>query len=539
MRIKPIDLYQQTKLLRDYRDYKQKIHTFFDYKPLDDFDHRYHDLQQRNFKREELSNALLTMNRQWDAPESTYRNIQRLRTPEAVTVIGGQQAGVLTGPMYTINKIISIIKLAREQEEKLNVPVIPVFWIAGEDHDFAEINHIFIEQEQQMNKYQVHQQVNNKTAISDIQIDKQIMNPWLDGLFKQLMETNYTKELYDEIRICLETSKTYVDFFAKLIFRLFPRSGLVLIDSGNKHTRELESDYFVQLIKHQPQISKGVSDSITKLQKLGYSPLLTAELTDAHLFYYQDGERILLNRMENGDWEGKQHEIRLTTAEMIQIAETNPFCLSNNVVTRPIMQELLFPNLAFIAGPGELSYWSALKSAFHALRIKMPPILPRYSITIIERSVEKLLKHYQLDTQRVINNGVLQDKAAWLESKSTPSIRQTADEARKKIARAQLPLREVAMAMRSDLGALAEKNLFYLQKHISYLESRLMQALEERHKIELAAFDLLHCTLHPADGLQERIWNPLLWLNAYGFNFIENLMNQAYSFEQEHYAVYV
>ncbi|MGX4669132.1 bacillithiol biosynthesis cysteine-adding enzyme BshC [Cerasibacillus sp. JNUCC 74] len=539
MRIKPIDLYQQTKLLRDYRDYKQKIHTFFDYKPLDDFDHRYHDLQQRNFKREELSNALLTMNRQWDAPESTYRNIQRLRTPEAVTVIGGQQAGVLTGPMYTINKIISIIKLAKEQEEKLNVPVIPVFWIAGEDHDFAEINHIFIEQEQQMYKYQVHQQVNNKTAISDIQIDKQIMNPWLDDLFKQLTETNYTKQLYDEIRICLETSKTYVDFFAKLIFRLFPRSGLVLIDSGNKHTRELESDYFVQLIKHQPQISKGVSDAITKLQKLGYSPLLTGELTDAHLFYYQEGERILLNRMENGDWEGKQHEIRLTTAEMIQIAETNPFCLSNNVVTRPIMQELLFPNLAFIAGPGELSYWSALKAAFHALRIKMPPILPRYSITIVERSVEKLLKHYQLDTERVINNGVLQDKAAWLERKNTPSIQQTADEVRKKIARAQLPLREVATAMRSDLGALAEKNLFYLQKHISYLESRLMQALEEKHKIELAAFDLLHCTLHPADGLQERIWNPLPWLNSYGFNFVENLINQDYSFEQEHYAVYV
>src|SRR5690625_6540117 len=90
--------------------------------------------------------------RQWDVRKSTLKNIERFRSEESVVVIGGQQAGIMTGPMYTINKVISIIQLAREQEDVLKIPVIPVFWIAGEDHDYEEINHLYLIKDEQIRK---------------------------------------------------------------------------------------------------------------------------------------------------------------------------------------------------------------------------------------------------------------------------------------------------------------------------------------------------------------------------------------------------
>src|SRR5690625_6427535 len=171
MQIDPIKLQKQNKLIKDYRNQDERIMNFFDY-PLDyTYEQRASDLKEREFNREELADVLYMINRQWDAPKSTLKNIERFRSEESVVVIGGQQAGIMTGPMYTINKVISIIQLAREQEEVLKIPVIPVFWIAGEDHDYEEINHLYLIEDEQIRKQKLHQHISGKYAISDIEIN--------------------------------------------------------------------------------------------------------------------------------------------------------------------------------------------------------------------------------------------------------------------------------------------------------------------------------------------------------------------------------
>src|SRR5690606_16933014 len=105
------------------------IMSYFSYQPFASLEKRVLDLKNRTFERQALSDILHKMNAHWDAPEQTLRQIERLKDDDSVVVIGGQQAGLLTGPLYTVNKIISIITYAKEQEEKLNIPVIPVFWI--------------------------------------------------------------------------------------------------------------------------------------------------------------------------------------------------------------------------------------------------------------------------------------------------------------------------------------------------------------------------------------------------------------------------
>ncbi len=517
---------------------KENIIKYFDYKPFGQFKDRMKDLQERTFNRFQLTNVLEEMNNEWNAPDETIHNIERLKNKDSVVVIGGQQAGLLTGPLYTINKVISIVKLAKQQESELGIPVIPVFWIAGEDHDFDEINHIFLRAKSRMKKYKIGQQVTVKNSVSNIELNDEEAVHWLNLLFKELEETNITRELYTSIKDSLAKSRTYTDFFAHLLFKLFPQEGLVLIDSAHREVRKLESSHFAEIIDKQHEISMGVSNQLDGLAKEGYDISLEASGDDAHLFYQNGDERILLIRNSDGSWVGKNNEVVFSTKELLQIAEESPERLSNNVVTRPLMQELLFPTLAFIAGPGEISYWAALKPVFKNVDIKMPPVVPRLSFTYIDRKVSKSLNQFDLTAEFIVNNGVDLFREEWFDSKTEPSIHELIIELKQTIKEAHKPVEGLAKTIRSDIGELANKNLFYLHKHVDFLEKRMIKAVQEKHEKELSDLENIGICLHP-EGLQERVWNPLPFINKYGFHTIRELMKEPCSFEKDHYLVFL
>lgn len=539
MHVETLQIHKESKLLKDYRNNAPSIMKFFDYHPYNDFQPRVEELMDRSYDRGELSDLLHEMNRKWSAPASSLANIDRLKQQDSVVVVGGQQAGILTGPMFTINKMISIIQLAKQQEKELNIPVIPVFWMAGEDHDFAEINHIFVPDSSKMKKFKLFQQVAGKQSVSEIGLDKESTEEWVNQLFEQLEETTHTKGLYQSILSSLEQANSYTDFFANLVYRLFPEEGLVLIDSADKELRRMEGKHFISLIQNQTEISSGTYDAAERLKKLGYSNSLDLEENDGHLFYHKNGERILLVRDEEGMWAGKQNEIRFTSEELQQIANNHPENLSNNVVTRPIMQELLFPTLAFIGGPGEVGYWAVLKPAFKALQLKMPPVLPRLSFTFVERHVEKALTKYGIKLETAVSEGVENHKQIWLKQKQDPPIHELSEEIKRKVTEAHQPLREAAKGVRADLGDLAMKNLSYLQDTIQFLEKRIIKSLEENYARELAEFDLITMSLRPEDGFQERMWNPIFWINRYGVGFITDLTNKSLSIEEKHFGVWI
>jgi bacillithiol biosynthesis cysteine-adding enzyme BshC len=539
MQKNPAKLHNHSQLMADYRNQKGNIMDFFDYRPFEDYEKRVADLTNREFDRKGLSEVLMKMNQQWDAPASTQNNIYRLQEESSTVVIGGQQAGLLTGPLYTINKVISIIQFAKQQEEKLNRPVIPVFWIAGEDHDFEEINHVYLPSAKQMKKFKLDTAWNNKQPVSELSFNAELCRQWIDELFENLEETNYTKELYDRLVSTVNQSESYTAFFARLLFDLFADEGVVLIDSAHKEVRRLESDYFIQLIEKQSEISEGVYRSLEELKNQGYAVSLEADPNDGHLFYHYHGERILLIRDEEGNWRGKQGECLLSNEELLQIAKDQPELLSNNVATRPLMQELLFPTLAFIGGPGEVAYWAALHRAFSAIGIKMPPVMPRLSITYVDRQTEKNAKKFNLPLEQLVNQGVGEFRNDWLSAKTKPPISELASDVRRAIDEAHKPLRELANEIRSDIADLSEKNLFYLFRDIEFLERKMNQAVEEKYKQELEMLDGLELVLRPEGGLQERMWNPLPLVNKQGLDWLKEVLKQPFSFEEEHYFIYL
>lgn len=539
MNIDNIKLTQKNNLMIDYQNNEDEIMQFFDYHPFDDYKERLQYLRHKTFQRDRLVNTLLAMNKQWGAPDQTIRNINKLTDTESVVVVGGQQAGLLTGPLYTLNKIISIIKFAKEQEEKLQVPVIPMFWIAGEDHDFDEINHIHLFNLTDMKKHQIAHYTDEGLPVSDIQLDQQITKQWIDDVFSNLKEAETTKELYDSVKKCLEQSTTYVDFFARLLFALFEEEGLVLIDSNDSHIRKIESEYFKQLIVNQEQLAADMLLSAQKIKQKGYPLSLEIEAKDAHLFYHHHGERILLQRTSDNYWEGKQGEVQLTTDQLMRIAQNEPELLSNNVVTRPLMQELLLPTLAFIGGWGEISYWAVLKNAFHLLDLKMPPVVPRLSFSFVDQKTTKILKKYGIASESVINNGVRQRRANWLAAKYNPPIEELARQIKEDIFEVHKPLRTIAKQITTDVGQIADRNVFYLQKEIDFLVNRMKRAVQEQYDHELNEFAIAEQVLHPNGNLQERIWNPIYLINTVGKDFISHLIHTPLSFKNDHYVIFL
>ncbi len=540
MRIQPIDLTNENRLMTDYRSQAENIKQKFHYNPYNqqDYKDRLEHIESRGYKRDELADHLHDVNKKWGAPEATLSNIERLRDPKSVVVVGGQQAGLLTGPLYTIHKIVSILVSSQQQEDALGVPVLPVFWIAGEDHDYEEINHIHMPYGQRMKKFKTMQKQTERISVSEMEMDKEAVKTWLERLFTQLDETELTNDLYHILNQELDNSATFVDYFAKVLFKLFPEKGLILMDSDHSELRKLESDYFKKMIQHQGSISEGVVRALHESAQQGYPINLEANPSDGHLFYNHGG-RTLLVRNEDGNWEGKQQEFSFTTDELIRIAEDSPEMLSNNVVTRPIMQELVLPTLSFIAGPGEVGYWAALKPAFEALGLKMPPVTPRLSISLLDRKSEKWMNKHSLQVQKAVNEGVSEDKNYWISMQSYPPIEQLSDEVKKAIERAHRPLKDKAHSIRDDIGQLAEKNLFELFRDVEFLQERMIHAMEEKHSRELAIFDEVDLTLNPEGKLQERTWNILPWVNLYGLNLGERLSEMEYDWTKPHHVVYL
>ncbi|MRG85502.1 bacillithiol biosynthesis cysteine-adding enzyme BshC [Salinibacillus xinjiangensis] len=541
MNVKPISILSKPKIVKDYRNQAKEALQFFQYNPFEEgvFQKRLDDLSANSYQRKELQDVLKSCNQKWNAPAHTFKNIERLGDEKSVVVVGGQQAGLLTGPLYSIHKMISVIRLAKEQEKELGVPVIPVFWIAGEDHDYEEINHVFLPKSHRMKKFKTLQRQESKKSVSHMKLDKNQTHQWLDNLFINLTETEHTRTLHNEFKAIIDNSETFVDFFAKVTFYLLQSEGLVLMDSGDASIRKLESPYFVNMIRRQTSLAKGVTEKLNEASVNGYHIPLDADVEDGHLFYHLDGERVLLSVNDNGKWVGKNDECSFTAEELIQIAEESPQLLSNNVVTRPIMQELLLPVLAFIGGPGEIAYWSVLKSAFETLDQKMPPVIPRLSYTLVDAKSQKQMRKLALDVGRVINEGIDAERSGWLKRQTNPPIEELSDQVKLSIEKIHQPIRQLAKEIEDDVGQLAEKNLAFLLREIDYLGERMEYSVRKKHWMTLQKYEHIEMMLHPEGGLQERTWSILYWLNHYGDSWISNLIDQKVGWNQDHFAVYL
>ncbi|MDE3838418.1 bacillithiol biosynthesis cysteine-adding enzyme BshC [Bacillus methanolicus] len=539
MEILNLTIPSANRFATDYINQESYMNNFFHYKFNDPFDYtkRLKELQIRNFQREELANYIEAFMERYPSSDAVKRSVEKLRQKNSAVVIGGQQAGILTGPLYTIHKIISIVAFAREKERELGIPVVPVFWIAGEDHDFLEINHVYVSSNQKIEKWSFPERVIEKKMASDIPLNKEICLKWIESIIETYGETIYTNSLLEFLEQSLKHSKTFVDFFAYMIMALFKETGLLLVDSGDRKIRNLEKEIFVRQIKGCIDITQSVLNQQDEIKKQGLKPAIELTSQTANLFYYDPSlqERILLEyNSKEGKFLGKNGAVSFSEEELIHIALTNPEYLSNNVVTRPLTQEWLFPTLAFIGGPGEIAYWAELKTVFERFEIKMPPIVPRLNITLLERSIETDLNDLGIDIKEVLSTGVQRQKELFLADIKDETIESLFLQTKKQLIDQYELIEEHAKHHNKGLIPLLNKNRSFVLKQINFMQRKFEETERLKHEIILRKFDRIETSLKPNGLPQERIWNILYFLNRYGFHLLDELLNLPYQFDGTH-----
>ncbi|MDF2039601.1 bacillithiol biosynthesis cysteine-adding enzyme BshC [Cytobacillus oceanisediminis] len=539
MEILNLSLPATNRFATDYIAQTEEIMQFFHYRYNSDSDYkaRLAELRGRSFMRNELSQYIGEFMDRFPSSPAVHDSLKKLKQENSAVIIGGQQAGILTGPLYTIHKIISIINLAKQQESELGIPVVPVFWIAGEDHDYQEVNHIFIEKNNKMEKMTYPEKVLEKKMVSNIPLNREKCRAWVEDIIETFGETKHTKDLLLTIEEIILHSQTYVEFFAGIIMHLFKETGLLLVDSGDQKLRRLESSIFGKQIKGFEDITKRVKSQQQNLENAGFPNAIDLSENAANLFYYDEKhkERILLEfNQEKKVFTGKEHTHEFTMNELLEIAENHPERLSNNVVTRPITQECLFPVLSFIAGPGEIAYWAELKMAFEWFGMKMPPIMPRLNITILERSVESDLRELGLDLQGVLVSGTESEKDEYLRSIKNESIEAQFRKTKAQVKQNYELIEELTMNEVHSLLPMLKKNEDLLLRQIDFMENKIQKSIQQKHEVIIMKYEKAENSLRPGGVPQERVWNLLYYLNKYGMDFLEEFIDYSFNFDGTH-----
>jgi bacillithiol biosynthesis cysteine-adding enzyme BshC len=328
--------------------------------------------------RKVLCQSLTTQYNQIAIGEAEKKSLNALKNENTFTVTTGHQLSFAAGPLYFILKAIHTISLAKEIENKLGVSVVPIFWMADEDHDFNEINHLHF--------------FNSKIGANDLDLNKVPTGDFNTSVFAEAIKLieekwgSYQQEILTEIKKIYTSTTNLTVATRQLIHFLFGRYGMLALSANDVELKKLATDLFQKEFKEQFILSQ-VNESSNNLVAQNIIPenKLQAKARAINFFYFDDGLRNKVE-IENGNvilGNGKEFLI----SEFENLLKSNPENVSPNVFFRPLYQELILPNIAYIGGGAEVSYWLQLAKSFAAASIQMPMIIQRNSVLPIERKL--------------------------------------------------------------------------------------------------------------------------------------------------------
>ncbi|MBO8171154.1 MAG: bacillithiol biosynthesis cysteine-adding enzyme BshC [Bacillaceae bacterium] len=534
---------QPHQLMTDYLENFAKVQPFYDYAPFvqKSWQDRLHWLSENPVQhREQLVKGLLDYNEKIDNHPRALENIGALREENTYVVIGGQQAGVLTGPLYSVYKAITLVQLARQKEQELGCRVVPVFWIAGEDHDFDEVNHVYTltSEREDVKKLTLDSEPDCRASVSHHEMDVTSLVAFVNRFWGHQPDGIGKIELAEKLEQISSQSCTLVDFFARTMAWLFGESGLILVDSALPFVRKLEQPVFQKLIQQNSQLAGLVYEQRKKVEAAGYHAQVEVEKDHAHFFIYHQGERVLLTR-KAGLFVSKDGVIQLTEDELLERLAESPEQFSANVVSRPLMQEHLFPTLAFVGGPGEIAYWGLYRPAFHQMGLRMPIIVPRISMTLMEPFVQKWMKKYDIALHDVLEGRLEHKKDAWLKQREDYHLSERFDQVRHDITQVYRPLKKELAQLEKGLSTLTEQNLNRILNEVDYLQKKSFQAFRQKYDQDLSRFEQIQRSILPLDKPQERVYNIFSYLNQYGPDLVNRLMDQNFQINGLHKFIYL
>ena len=507
----------------------------------------HHELQKRvpevlathQVDRNKVCAALMAMNKRWGAGEETLKNIELLREPDCVAVVSGQQAGLFTGPLYTIYKALSAVKLAGCLNQR-NTKAVPVFWIAAEDHDFVEVEKAeFISRECWLASVEVSGDLHREgQPVGLVKLDDSISTV-LDQLFESLPNSEFAADVKLLLKNAWQPGRGYVDSFATMMTSLLAKHGLIFLDPLDPDLKRLAAPLYSAAAQRAPEIATAIERRSRELEEAGYHAQVMATENSFPLFLHDaNGSRHALTRTEDGKYKAREIDEEYTADELAQLALESPGRFSPNVTLRAVVQDYLLPTLAYYGGAAEIAYFAQTAEAYRVLQRPTTPILPRSSLTMIERHTGRTLERYGLGLadffdgldavmKRVVEEHLGVDTAS-LFTKTELNVNEELDSLRR-----ELETVDPTLATALDTG---RKKINY---QLEGLRTRFIRAQLSRDEAAQRQLQRAFDQLYPNKALQERHINITSLLARHGTYVIEWIYNAINLGSEDHQVVYL
>jgi len=515
-----------TRLFLDYLAYTSSVRGMYPRSPV--FSEWVKDEAQRVVydaaRRGAVSGILERQNRGWGASAKTLANIERLRRG-ALAAVTGQQVGLFGGPLFSIFKALTAVKLA-EQATGAGVECVPVFWLATEDHDLAEVNHVALLSERGLpERLAVGNRAFESNAVGDAPVGTVKFGADIQAVVERAAALLGDSEVATWLREAYRPGENLGSAFARLFAGLFADWGVILLDPADKEFHDLAKPLFRAAIERAPELDEALLGRGKAIEAAGYHQQVKVTSASTLLFEVKNGARTVVRRRNGGHGNGGDFAVgeeKNSREELLGRIDAAPEKFNPNVLLRPVVQDYLLPTLVYTGGAAEVAYFAQAGVVYEKLLGRVTPILPRFSATLVEAKAERILKRYQLGLPEVLL-GPEKVRETIAARCLPPDLQVRFSEAYASAEQSMSALRESIGKLDSTLIEAADRARMRMWHQVNRLQGRASRAELLRNEAITRHADALSHALFPHKALQEREVAGVGFVARYGRELLARL----------------
>ena len=522
------DIPGHENIFLDYLYEFENVSRFFksNFRNKEEFLNNFKSVSESNkTDRDKLVNLIKNQYGNITPSKKTTQNLKLLKSKNTLAVVTGQQLGLLGGPLYTIYKIITAIKLSNYLSERYDdFKFVPIFWLEGDDHDFNEIRHVnLINDKNDIQIFNYGKEIpddEDRGSVGFMKIDDSI-NPLFEEITQNIRNTEFTPDLFYNLKSFYTTDKTLKEGFRELIYWLFDKYGLVIFDPQDKKIKEMMVPVFKKELTDFRKHTETMVGISAELEDVYHAQV---KVRPVNLFYNTDGGRFLLDPVDN-EFRLHKRRKRFGYEELINLMDTEPQNFSPNVLLRPVCQDYILPTAFYIGGPSEIAYFAQVMPLYDFFNVQAPVIYPRSSATILEKNIGSIIEKYNLSLNQIFwEPEALKEYV--IASLSDITIEKIFGDAKEKVDMALDQLKEKLFDFDKTMSDAGTK---YRQKILNYLDEfrgKAIDSQKRKHETTLRQIDKLSSTLFPHSTLQEREINFVYFANKYGPDILNKIFDK-------------
>jgi len=473
-------------------------------------------LRYDSARREQMAAILERQNKNWNVSARTLENIIRLRAG-AFAVVTGQQVGLFGGPMFALFKALTAVNLA-DQASSGGVDCVPIFWLATEDHDLAEVNHASIPGSDGA----LQKLTTSSQGVPDSPVGRIVFGTEIEAAVEAAQGLLGESEVADFLGQAYRPGETFGSAFARLFAKLFAEWGVILLDASDADLHRIAGPLYRGAIERAAELDDVLLTRGRELESAGYHQQVKVTPSSTLLFALHNGARLPVHRHANGSDKFVIGGETISRADLLKQIESESQGFSPNVLLRPVVQDYLLPTLAYTGGAAEVAYFAQAGVVYETLLGRQTPIVPRFSATIVQQKAETLLERYRLNFVDLFHgpdtlcellgrNMLPQDLQSAFDATGT-SLDKSLASIREALAQLDVTLVDSA----KTAGEKMHYQLNQLRSRAARAELRQSEILDRHAKF-------LSNTLYPNKTLQEREVAGIYFLARHGTSLLHEL----------------